>query len=189
MPPPSEPLTYAVHTEACTYLLDDEGVCRWIVSPRGLMPDGSSAAVGAQFVACLDLTEPGGLAPELRVGASALFVRPDDGGRLVLLRTTRITNVESRGPGAVPRGRPRPPPPRPSGDAEITLTLQKPLFRPVPAQLPPARPDLPPVRRPGPLSVSPPTPGTPSSLPIRVSPLPPPLPKKRGGTDGGKKKR
>lgn len=188
MPEPTEPLTYAVHTEACTYLLDDGGVCRWIVSPRGLMPDGSSAAVGAQFVACLDLQEPGGLVAELRVGASALFVRTGDDGRLVLLRTTRISHVESR-VAAAPRGRPRPPLPRASGDAEITLTLQKPLFRPVPAEPPPARPEPPPVRRPGPPSVSPPTPGTPSSLPIRLSPMPPPPPRRRGATDGGKKKR
>lgn len=186
VPPPSEPLTYAVHTEACTYLLDDGGVCRWIVSPRGLAPDGSSAAVGAQFVACLDLTEPGGLVAELRVGASALFVRPDDAGHLVLLRTSRISHIESRAGEAAPRGRPRPPAPRPSGDAGVTLTLQKPLFRPVPAQAPP-HPELFPLRRPGPGSVSPPTLNTPSSMPMRG--LPPPPPKRRGGTDGGKKKR
>jgi hypothetical protein len=89
-------MTYAVHTDSATYLLDDEGICRWIISPNGLLPAASSSVVGAQFIACLDLRVPGGLVGELRVGAAALFVRPDDEGRIVMLRTAPISHVESR---------------------------------------------------------------------------------------------
>lgn len=88
-------LAYAVHTATCTYLLDDEGVCRWIVSPRGTVPKHVQMAIGAQFVACLDLEVEGGLVGELAVGAMALLVRHDD-ERMVLLRTAAIEHVDDR---------------------------------------------------------------------------------------------
>ena len=88
-------LAYAVHTATCTYLLDDDGVCEWIVSPQGIAPPHVKQAIGAQFVACLDLNEAGGLIGELRVGAMALLARYD-GDRMVLLRTAEITNVDDR---------------------------------------------------------------------------------------------
>lgn len=88
-------LAYAVHTATCTYLLDDDGVCRWIVSPQGVPPTHVQQAVGAQFVACLDLTEPGGLVGDLRIGAMALLAR-HDGDRMILLRTAPIRNVDDR---------------------------------------------------------------------------------------------
>jgi len=97
MPEPSAPqdLAYAVHTSTCSYLLDEDGVCRWIVSPQGLAPSHVKQAVGAQFVACLDLEEPGGLVGDLRVGGMALLAR-HDGDRMMLLRTAPITNVDDR---------------------------------------------------------------------------------------------
>ena len=52
-------------------------------------------AVGAQFVACLDLERAGGLVGELQAGAMALFVR-HDGDRMVLLRTGVIRRVDDR---------------------------------------------------------------------------------------------
>jgi hypothetical protein len=88
--------TYAVHTEACTYLLDDDGLCCRILSPGGLVTPGMSAAIGSQFVACLDLTVPGGLVAELRVGSAALFATKDDKGRYMLLRTSPIQHIEAR---------------------------------------------------------------------------------------------
>ncbi|MCS6899312.1 MAG: hypothetical protein NZX77_06040 [Polyangiaceae bacterium] len=88
--------TYAVHTEACTYLLDDNGLCCRILSPGGLVTSGMSAAIGAQFVACLDLTLPGGLVAELRVGSAALFATQDERGRYMLLRTSPIRHIEAR---------------------------------------------------------------------------------------------
>lgn len=128
------PDAYAVHTDACTYLLDDEGVCRFILSPRGDVPADATAAVGAQFVACLALDVPGGLVGDLRVGAMALFAREDE-GRHLLLRTTPIRRVEHREVAlAVPPDPPtiRIPPraPRASREREeTTLTLVKPLLK------------------------------------------------------------
>lgn len=88
-------MTYAVHTTTCTYLLDDDGVCRWTLSPGGLAAPGTDRCVGAQFVACLDLSVPGGLVGELVVGGAALFAHLEN-GRLVLLRTLPIERVEYR---------------------------------------------------------------------------------------------
>ncbi|MBM4356814.1 MAG: hypothetical protein FJ096_01765 [Deltaproteobacteria bacterium] len=88
-------LAYAVHTATCTYLLDEDGVCRWIVSPQGVPPSHVQQAVGAQFVACLALDAPGGLVGDLRIGAMALLAR-SDGERMVLLRTAPIINVDDR---------------------------------------------------------------------------------------------
>ena len=88
-------MTYAVHTTTCTYLLDDDGVCRWTLAPGGLAAPGTDRCVGAQFVACLDLSVPGGLVGELVVGGAALFAHLEN-GRLVLLRTPPIQRVEYR---------------------------------------------------------------------------------------------
>ena len=128
------PDAYAVHTDACTYLLDDEGVCRWILSPRGDVPHDATAAIGAQFVACLALDVAGGLVGDLRVDAMALFARYEE-GRYLLLRTTPIRRVEHRDTAImVPPDPPtiRIPPrlPRTPRDAEeTTLTLVKPLLK------------------------------------------------------------
>jgi hypothetical protein len=97
-------MAYAVHTGACTYLLDEDGVCRWVLSPGGLEVSGAERCVGAQFVACLDLREAGGLVGELRLGAAALFACYEH-GRFALLRTAPIEHVEFRAgaePGAPP---------------------------------------------------------------------------------------
>ncbi len=94
-------IVYAVHTRTCTYLLDEDGVCRWIISPTGMVPPEVRRCVGAQFVACLDGTCPGGLVGELRLGANALFVRADEQGKLLLLRTAALQHVESRGAGGL----------------------------------------------------------------------------------------
>ena len=87
-------IVYAVHTRACTYLLDEEGICRWVLSRSGARSD--DRCVGAQFVAALDLRSRGGLVGELRIGAQALFIR-SDGGRFMLIRTKPIEHVEIRG--------------------------------------------------------------------------------------------
>lgn len=94
-PPPNYEMAYAVHTQACTYLLDEDGVCRWIVSQQGVVPAHVRQCIGAQFVACLDLSVEGGLVGELRVGARALFVR-HTGDNMVLLRTGEINHVDDR---------------------------------------------------------------------------------------------
>lgn len=88
-------MAYAVHTRSCTYLLDDDGICTWTLAPTGVPVPGAERFLGAQFVACLDVREAGGLVGELRVGAAALFARSEN-GRLVLLRTPLIDFVEHR---------------------------------------------------------------------------------------------
>jgi hypothetical protein len=92
-------MAYAVHTRSCTYLLDDDGVCRWTLAPTGVPVAGADRYLGAQFVACLDVREIGGLVGELRIGAAALFARSEN-GRFVLLRTPAIEYVEHRAEGA-----------------------------------------------------------------------------------------
>src|SRR4029079_2725357 len=87
-------IVYAVHTRACTYLLDDDGICRWVLSRSGARSD--DRCVVAQFVPALDLRMKGGLIGELRIGASALFIR-QEGGRFMLIRTKPIEHVEIRG--------------------------------------------------------------------------------------------
>jgi hypothetical protein len=91
-------MAHAVHTRTCSYLLDERGVCRWIVARQGAVPSHVNQCVGAQFVACLDLATQGGLVGDLRAGAMALFVRNSEPGRMVLLRTAPIESVD--GPGA-----------------------------------------------------------------------------------------
>ncbi|MBX3201449.1 MAG: hypothetical protein KF894_25155 [Labilithrix sp.] len=99
-------ITYAAHTSSCTFLLDAEGVCRRIVvAPSANRPGSStkgrdaarSAArcVGAQYVASLDPSVSGMLAEMPRVGASMLFARVDERGRVSLVRTGLVTRFES----------------------------------------------------------------------------------------------
>ena len=92
-------ITYAAHTASCTFLLDSEGICRRIVmAPKGKRREGSRTAakcVGAQYVASLDGSAAGGLVEMPRVGASMLFARVDERGRVSLVRTGVVTSFES----------------------------------------------------------------------------------------------
>ena len=112
---PSE-MAYAVHTHTCTYVLDQDGTCRWIVARQGAVPAHVKQCMGAQFVACLDLETEGGLVPDLRPGAMGLFVRVSDQGRMVLLRTAPILRVEGAGGET---GRASTPPPPGLGDPAL----------------------------------------------------------------------
>lgn len=91
-------IAYAAHTQGCTFLLDAEGICRRVVvSPNNQRRDAARAAtrcVGAQFVAALDPSAAGLLAEKPRVGASMLFARTDDRGRISLVRTGHLTGFE-----------------------------------------------------------------------------------------------
>jgi hypothetical protein len=106
---------YALHTDVCTYLLDEAGVCLWVLSPNPATAALVEACVGAQFVACSDPRVEGGLSGELLEGASALFVTmSSETGRPILLRTGPIRRVQFRTPGDTmldqPLERPRPKP-------------------------------------------------------------------------------
>jgi hypothetical protein len=88
---------YALHTEACTYLLDEGGVCQWVLSPNPNTASIVQACVGAQFVASLDARVQGSLTSELVPGASALFATVSkESGRPILLRTGPILRVQFR---------------------------------------------------------------------------------------------
>lgn len=93
-------IAYAAHTASCTFLLDDEGICRRIVMvPKGKRRDSSRTAarcVGAQYVASLDSGAAGGLVEMPRVGASMLFARVDERGRVSLVRTGVVTGFEAK---------------------------------------------------------------------------------------------
>lgn len=87
---------YAVHTDVCTYLLDENGIVTWVLSPN---PQTSKLMVcmGAQFVACVDPRVEGAIVGELKEGARALFVAiSKDTGRAQLLRTGPIRRVQYR---------------------------------------------------------------------------------------------
>ncbi len=94
-------ISYAAHTASCTFLLDDEGICRRIVMvPKEKRRESSRSAarcVGAQYVASLDGSAAGGLVEMPRVGAAMLFARVDERGRVSLVRTGVVISFESRG--------------------------------------------------------------------------------------------
>jgi hypothetical protein len=166
-------MAYAVHTGTCTYLLDEDGICRWTLSPTGAAAPGTDRCVGAQFVASLDLNEAGGLVGELRIGAAALFARVE-GGRYVLLRTAAIEHVEFRGGEAEGAGEVVAAAPQPSAPRKVAAPLQQTgLMEP---RLPqPSFPQLDhPAPRPAPAFVAPPPPPVPAAPPPRPS-TPPPL--------------
>lgn len=93
-------ITYAAHTASCTFLLDEEGICRRIVmAPKGKRRESSRTAarcVGAQYVASLDAGAAGGLVEMPRVGAAMLFARVDERGRVSLVRTGVVTSFEAK---------------------------------------------------------------------------------------------
>lgn len=133
-------MAYAVHTRSCTYLLDDDGICRWTLAPTGTPVPGADRYLGAQFVACLDVREEGGLVGELRIGAAALFAR-SEGGRLVLLRTPLIEFVEHRPDDeddASAVAEPSPPEPRESLPSYTPYVEPAPAYAPRPTAAPPA---------------------------------------------------
>ncbi len=98
-------ITYAAHTATCTFLLDADGICRRVIatpasSARSLRAKNrdtsslTSRCMGAQYVASLDPSVSGMLAEKPRVGASMLFARVDDRGRISLVRTGAVTRFE-----------------------------------------------------------------------------------------------
>jgi hypothetical protein len=156
-------MPYVVGTDPCSYLLSDDGICVRVqasghtqVSPSAGSPHTPQAAlVGAQFVAGLDVTAPGGLVGGLEVGSAALFVKQDENGRFVLLRTAPIRSVQERGL----KKKPALPKSSIEGD-ETTLTLVKTAI--------PAPPPVPRLPLPTPPAL--PSPRAPQPTPARVAP-------------------
>lgn len=147
---------YAVHTDVCTYLLDENGICTWVLSPN---PQSAKLMVcmGAQFVACVDPRVEGAIVGELKEGARALLVAiSKETGRAQLLRTGPIRRVQYRDGGeAIDLGQ--------GLDVleEVELELDEeplpppPVAAPTPSQVAP----------PPPAQVAPPPPAKPASSP------------------------
>lgn len=168
-------MPYVVGTDPCSYLLSDDGICVRVqptgntqVSPSAQAPQTpQTAVVGAQFVAGLDVSVPGGLVGGLEIGSAALFVKQDDAGRFVLLRTAPIRSVTERGLKKKP-----PLPKRIDGD-ETTLTQIKtaiPRPPPVPREAAAPKPSAPVVPAPRPPTPSQPH-ATPPPPPREIAPL------------------
>ena len=104
-------IAYAALTESCTFMLDAEGICRWVVAanPPPATPANRARAkdweksqqaaarcIGAQYVASLDVSTSGGLVDMPRVGVPMLFARVDRNGRVSLVRTGAVLRFEDR---------------------------------------------------------------------------------------------
>jgi hypothetical protein len=100
--PPQMTIAYVAYTEGNVLMLDSEGVCLRVEPLRSRMPHGPRPAtesalrcIGAQFVASIDPTEPGGLAHLPRVGTSMLFAAVDQDGRIYCVRAGPLTHFEA----------------------------------------------------------------------------------------------
>lgn len=114
-PPMPAPIAYAAHTDAGLFLLDSEGVCQAFI-PSSLEEASAEesgeyrlrredsvageSCVGAQYLASIDVTEPGAMIALPRVGATMLFGVVRATGRMALLRTGPLVRFESVEPGA-----------------------------------------------------------------------------------------
>jgi hypothetical protein len=101
-------VAYAATTEGCTFLLDEEGVCRRVLlrherraadATLGGRTRAQAArrCIGAQYVASIDVRADGGLVPMPRLGTPMLFAYTDDDGRLAVVRTGALTRFETLG--------------------------------------------------------------------------------------------
>jgi hypothetical protein len=87
-------VVYAAHTEACTLMLDENGVCEWAApTGNGKVPE---RIVGSQFVASLDVKVPGALVAKPREGVPMLFATTDESGHISLIRTTKLVRFDDR---------------------------------------------------------------------------------------------
>ncbi len=93
-------IAYAAYTESCVFMLDDDGICRWVVT-RGAKASPTTSqnaqrCIGAQYVASLDLGADGGLVATPQVGSPMLFAFVDKDGRIALVRSGSIVKFEDR---------------------------------------------------------------------------------------------
>ncbi len=90
-------LAYAAHTTNAIFFLDSEGVCRSVTplsEDAGPVSPELARCLGAQYVAALDVAEPGGLMGVPKPGSALLFVA-DRRSRFSLLRTAPLVSFES----------------------------------------------------------------------------------------------
>jgi hypothetical protein len=91
-------IAYAAYTDACTFLLDAEGICRRVVLRRrgAATADAAERCIGAQYVASIDTTAVGGLVPMPCAGAALLFAFTGEDGRIGVVRTGPLVRFETR---------------------------------------------------------------------------------------------
>jgi hypothetical protein len=98
---------YAAYTDACTFFLDENGVCLRVVltrrerrAPHDLTRGGRTRAdaaeqcVGAQYVASIDRGVAGGLVSMPQPGAPLLFAYLGADGRIAVVRTGPLVRFE-----------------------------------------------------------------------------------------------
>lgn len=101
-------VAYAATTEGCTFLLDEDGVCRRVIlrherrsadATLGGRTRAQAArrCIGAQYVASIDVRAEGGLVPMPRLGTPMLFAYTDDDGRFAVVRTGPLARFETLG--------------------------------------------------------------------------------------------
>ncbi len=103
-------IAYTAHTESCTFMLDTDGICRWVIA-TGLKESrkarlwekshqAAARCIGAQYVASIDVGVDGGLVAAPRMGVPMLFARLDpQTGRISLVRTGPLVRFETRSKG------------------------------------------------------------------------------------------
>lgn len=89
--------SYAAHAGSNTFLLDDDGVCRRILTRgknRAATNPSTQRCLGAQYVASLDFSSESGLVERPKEGCPLLFARVDERGRVSLVRTAPLERFE-----------------------------------------------------------------------------------------------
>jgi hypothetical protein len=91
-------IAYVAHTEACTFLLDGDGICRSFVAGAQASEATLSTAqrcVGAQYIASLDRDAEGPLIHDPKVGTRLVFAVVKDNGRVALVRSGPLVRFEA----------------------------------------------------------------------------------------------
>lgn len=91
-------IAYVAHTEACTFLLDGDGICRSFVAGAQASETTVATAqrcVGAQYIASLDRDAEGLLIHDPKVGTRLVFAVVKDNGRVALVRSGPLTKFET----------------------------------------------------------------------------------------------
>jgi hypothetical protein len=92
-------LAYEAFTEACTFGLNEAGICVRVTAQPGASANVLAIAgrcLGAQYVASLDATVEGLLAQLPSPGTRLLFARAEEDGRIVLVRSGPIEHFVKR---------------------------------------------------------------------------------------------
>lgn len=98
-------VAFVAQTEACTFLLDADGICRWTVpAPKAndAVRANAERCLGAQYVATLDPETEGLLAHDPTPGKRLLFARVGADGRIALVRSGPLVEFQRLEADAAP---------------------------------------------------------------------------------------